>query len=166
MLQARRFPRTMSLEGTPNDPLKLESSGFVVNVSFDLAMATYYDDVAQDGFLIDVGRMMYAGSTPVAVPSGADVMITVSASKQEQLTECYPHDKTPKLKYFDYYDTMGQFWFAEHTIYDKIISMGGCDVPLMTRYRKLNSTVPPCPPEVVAFMKAFDVDAFSTCSKV
>src|SRR4051794_30367977 len=99
-------------------------------------MASYFDNVAQDGFLIDAGRMLYISSSPAAIPSGADALITLSSTKQEELSGCLPNNKQPKMKYFDYYDTLGLLSYLEHGTLHEAIDIGGCWVPILTFFPK------------------------------
>lgn len=144
----------------------------MVNVSFDWSMASYFEDVAKDGFHLLVGPILSMHLPPIGLPSGADALVTISATKNTELTRCLPNDRLPKMEFFDYYDPYGILYY-----YDRIslrleaIDLLGCDTPMLTHIPPANSTWPNCPLNMPYFLKTFaaqtsEMEVYGSSSKI
>lgn len=133
----------------------------VVNASFDREMDSYFEETAKDGFQILLGRIMTGSESPIAIPSGADALVTIATKKQEELSDCFLNNHIPKLKYFDHYDPYGALSYTENILVT-VIEQVGCDMPFLTHYLQTNLTYgPACPIDVHSFLKAHASDDIS-----
>lgn len=129
--------------------------GLVINAAFYFSVASYYDSAAEDGLhlTVSVGPMIHSSASPVAVPSGADWIITIASTKRHDLTSCLSPDHLPALEFFKYYDPYGLNYYYDRTTAHDTVHLLGCEVPVMTCFPNQNSSIPPCPADFLYFVK-------------
>ncbi len=131
------------------EPSHLESSG--LSVKFRFNWPSIDEDVMQSGFLITID-FLSAVSIPIAIPAGADALITLSATKEERLTDCRQNLAQTKLEFFEGYEPTESIVRTNNGL-RLLTTFVGCDTPALSHVPTINSTIPICMPLVVYAVK-------------
>lgn len=96
---------------------------------------------------------MWPGSDPVAIPAGADALVTISATNEDKITHCRPQikDLIP-LEFFKSFTPTEAI--ASSEIFVQQTRASGCDMPVLMHLPKPNDTLlPPCWPAILYIVK-------------
>lgn len=130
--------------------MHLEPNGLVVDFSFN--KASYYDGVSQNGFLISIDHLTMK-AVPVAIPAGADALITIAATKHEDLNECRSQFNASKEFEVFVNDTLTDAMAYADNAARQFKYIGGCDFPFLTHLPKANQSLPLCPAAMLYVFK-------------
>lgn len=114
--------------------------GLVFDMNTNWINGIYENGAASDGYYVFIDKLPCLTHDPTPIPAGMDAVITLAQpQKVSYLTDCYPNDHTPKLKYFDYYDPHNVHCTTEVAL-DVTHDILGCFLSALSYFPEENQT--------------------------
>jgi len=120
--------------------MRLQTTGFTIDVSTDWTYGIFQEGSASDGFSIFVDRLPTQFEDPTFIPACMDAVVSLAEpQKTTEITQCRHLSQISNLKYFDYYDPYGTLCMADN-VTDSMRAFVGCVLPVLSHFPRESCT--------------------------